>query len=79
MHLDHPNICMFVLNHYMPVNTPNAVRIFDRYTSGKHLYLVLEYMESGSLGNIVRVSTLPIFYIAIVIEKHINMVHLVKP
>eukprot|EP00026_Physarum_polycephalum_P000629 Phypoly_transcript_00630.p1 GENE.Phypoly_transcript_00630~~Phypoly_transcript_00630.p1 ORF type:complete len:1367 (+),score=377.41 Phypoly_transcript_00630:213-4313(+) len=38
LHLDHPNI----------------VRIFDRYTTGKHMYLVLEYMESGSLGTMVR-------------------------
>ena len=60
LHLDHPNIrtttptssftcyCIFIYSF--------LVRIFDRYTTGKHMYLVLEYMESGSLGNMVRVS-----------------------
>lgn len=42
------------LNVMKSVNHPNIVRTFDIFDTANHLYIVLEYMPGGTLGEILK-------------------------
>lgn len=42
------------LNVMKSVNHPNIVRTYDIFDTASHLYIVLEYMPGGTLGEIVK-------------------------
>lgn len=38
----------------MHLGHPNVIRLFDYFMNGKNLFVVLEYCENGSLGDMIR-------------------------